>query len=320
MKMTGKKKLVGTFLIVGTIAICLILLLNRGGTPKVDRYEARDGDTIKAQFSDGSSVLIRYAAVNAPGNSKTHVQTLGKTAFEFNKELIQNAQDAGNLIVDLKPTDEGNNGKDRDDRPLAHVFVGEERSAENNVEVRLVAKGYARLDVRNPCDKDISNGEDFDVRHAEDLIAAQIETAMARRGWWGEDDEYADSDLIIAAIKQWSDDEIVYIINRGSEPVNLAARWKLIDASGSDRNTLVLSDYLIDECFLPPGGLFRIHSGSVATGRRGEHTPCGESEVDFYWTGNEIWDQDGDEGTLYGPDSASKVYSYTYPLTDDYWQ
>ena len=105
---------------------------------------------------------------------------------------------------------------------------------------------------------------------------------MHRRGWWGEDDKYKDSDLIIAAIKQWSDDEIVYIINRGSEPINLAAKWKLIDASGSERNKLVLSDYLTDECLLPPGGLLRIHSGSLAKGRGGEHTPFGESEIDFY--------------------------------------
>jgi len=316
MKMTGKKKLVGMFLIVGTLAVCLILVLNHGGTPKVDHYEVIDGDTIKAQFSDGSSILIRYVAVNTPA----HSQTLGKTAGEFNQGLIQSAQAAGNLVVDLKPTDEGNNGEGRDDRPLAHVFVGEERNVEDNVEVRLVAKGYARLDVRNPNDKNIANGEDFDVRYAEELIAAQIEAAMARRGWWGEDDEYADSDMIIAAIKQWSDDEIVYIINRGPEPVNLAAEWKLIDASGSERNTLVFSDYLIDECLLPPGGLFRIHSGSVATGRRGEYGTCGESEVDFYWTGNEIWSQDADIGILYRPNSATAVYSYIYPLTDDYWK
>ncbi len=316
MKMPGKKKVVVTFLIVGTLAICLILVLNRGGTPKVDRYEAIDGDTIKAYLSDGSSFLIRYAAVNAPGNPQVHVQTLGKTAFEFNKALIQNAQDAGNLIIELKPTDEGNNGKDRDGRPLAHVFVGGGRSAEDNVEVRLVAKGYARLDVRKPCDKDIANGQDFDVRYAEDLIAAQIEAAMARRGWWGEDDEYVESNVIIAAIKQWSDDEIVYIINRGSEPVNLAAEWKLKDASGSEKNTLVFSDYLIDECFLPPGGLFRIHSGPIATGRGGEHTPCGEPEMDFYWTGHKIWNQDKDTAWLH--DAAGiLIYDYVYRLDWD---
>jgi len=316
MKITGKKKLVGTLLIVGALAICVVLLLNRSNTPKLNHYEAIDGDTIKAHVSDDSSILIRYVAVNTPGLS----QTLGKTAWEFNKKLIKNAQDTGNLIVELKPSDEDNNGKDRDNRPLAHVFVDGERNVKDNVEVRLVAKGYARLDVRNPNDKKIANGDDFDVRYAEALVAAQIEAAMARRGWWGEDDEYVDSDLIIAAIKQWSDDEIVYIINRGPEPINLAAEWKLIDASGSERNTLVLSDYLSDECFLPAGGLLRIHSGSVATGRGGEHTPFGESEVDFYWTGNEIWDQGGDIGTLYDPNTEDVVYSYTYPLTTDYWK
>jgi len=311
MKMTGKKKLVGTFLIVGTLAICLILVLNRGGTPKVDRYEAIDGDTIKAQFSDGSSILIRYAAVNTPARS----QTLGTTAWEFNEGLIQSAQAAGNLVVDLKPTDEGNNGKDRDGRPLAHVFVGGERSAEGNVEVRLVAKGYARLDIRNPCDKDIANGQDFDVRYAEDLIAAQIEAAMARRGWWGEDDEYADSDLIIAAIKQWSDDEIVYIINRGSEPVNLTDGWRLEDYA---EQQLFFSNF--PDCVLPPGGLLRVHSHSAAKEKKGTLKYRTDTEIDLYWRGDPIWNQDEDIGILYEPNNASEVYFYTYPLTTDYWR
>ncbi len=315
MKLTGKRKLVGTFLIVGTLAICLILVLNRGGTPKVDRYEVTDGDTIKAHLSDGNSFLIRYAAVNAPGNPQGHVQTLGKTAFDFNKELIQNAQDAGNLIVNLKPTDEGNNGKDRDGRPLAHVFVGGERSAEDNVEVRLVAKGYARLDVRQPCDKDIANGKDFDVRYAEDLITAQIEAAMARRGWWGEDDEYADSDLIIAAIKQWSDDEIVYIINRGSEPVNLTDGWRLEDYAG---HPLFFSNF--PDCVLPPGGLLRVHSHSAAKEKKGTLKYRTDTEIDLYWRGDPIWNQDEDIGILYEPNNASEVYFYTYPLTTDYWR
>jgi len=316
MKMTGKKKLIGTFLIVGTLAICLALLLNRGGTPKVNRYEATDGDTIKAQFSDGSSVLIRYAAVNAPGNPKKHIQTLGKTAFEFNKALIENAQDAGNLIVDLKPTDERNNGKDPHGRPLAHVFVGGGRSAENNVEVRLVAKGYARLDVRNPNDKNIANGQDFDVRYANALIAAQIEAAMARRGWWGEDDEYADSDLIIAAIKQWSDDEIVYIINRGAEPINLTDGWQLEDKA---EHQLFFRKF--PDCILPPGGLLRVHSYSASRDKKGTLEYRTDAEIDLYWRGDPIWNQEKAEiGILYGPNSEDAVYSYTYPLTNDYWK
>jgi len=312
MKLTGKKKLVGTFLIVGTLAICLILVLNRGGTPKVDRYEAIDGDTIKAQFSDGSSILIRYAAVNTPARS----QTLGTTAWEFNEGLIQSAQAAGNLIVDLKPTDEGNNGEDRDDRLLAHVFVGKERNVEDNVEVRLVAKGYARLDVRNPNDKNVANGQDFDVHYAENLIAVQIEAAMARRGWWGEDDEYADSDLIIAAIKQWSDDEIVYIINRGTEPIDLTDGWRLEDDAGQQ---LFFRNF--PDCVLPPGGLLRVHSNSAAKEKKGTLKYRTDAEIDLYWRGDPIWNQEKKEiGILYGPNSTTAVYSYIYPLTDDYWK
>ncbi len=312
MKMTGKKKLIGAFLIVGALAICLTLLLNRGGTPKVNRYEATDGDTIRAQFSDGSSVLIRYAAVNTPGIS----QTLGKTAFEFNKALIENAQDAGNLIVDLKPTDGRNNGKDPHGRPLAHVFVGGERSPENNVEVRLVAQGYARLDVRKPNDKNIANGQDFDVRYAEDLIAAQIDAATARSGWWGEDDEYADSDLITAAIKQWSDDEIVYIINRGSEPIDLTDGWRVEDNAG---HPLFFREF--PDCILHPGGLLRVHSYSASKDKKGTLEYRTGAEIDLYWRSDPIWNQEKQEiGTLYGPNSEDAVYSYTYPLTNDYWK
>jgi hypothetical protein len=123
-------------------------------------------------------------------------------------------------------------------------------------------------------------------------------------------------DAIIAAIKQWSEDEIVYIVNRGKEPINLAAGWRLKDASGSERGTLDFSDYLTGECPLPPGGLLRVHSGSIATGRGGEHTPCGEPEIDFYWTGHHIWDQDGDKAWLYRPD-GSLAYYYYYPLDWD---
>jgi len=292
------------------------LVLNRGGAPKVDHYETIDGDTIKAHLSDGKSFLIRYAAVNAPGNPKTHIKTLGTTAFEFNKELIENAQDTGTFIVDLKPTDEGNNGKDPHGRLLAHAFVDGRRSAENNVEVRLVAKGYARLDVIKPNDKDIANGDDFDVRYAEDLIAAQIEAAMARRGWWGEDDECADSDLIIAAIKQWSDDEIVYIINRGNEPIDLTDGWLLEDDAGQQ-----LFFRKFPDCVLPPRGLLRVHSYSAAEEKKGTLEYRTDAEIDLYWRGDPIWNQDKKEiATLYGPDSASEVYSYTYPLTTDYWR
>ncbi len=118
---------------------------------------------------------------------------------------------------------------------------------------------------------------------------------------------------MIAAVTQWSDDEVVYVLNRGEQPIDLAQGWILKDGSGSDRNALDLSDHLIGECLLPPGGVLRIHSGSVATGRGGEHSRCDQQTIDFYWTGHRIWDQGKDEARLYAPD-GTLIDTYTYPL------
>lgn len=315
MKLRGKKKLLGAVIIFGALAISLILVLNRSGAPRVNHYEATDGDTIKALLSDGDSFLIRYAAVNAPGNPQGHVQTLGRMAFELNKKLIQDAQETGNLIVDLKPSDQGNKGEDTHKRPLAHVFVGTPENFDNSVEVRLVSEGYARLDVRDPNDTNIASGKDFDVRYANPLITAQIQAAMDRKGWWGKDDEYADSDVVIAVIKQWSDDEIVYIINRGTEPIDLAAGWRLVDGANHE---LLFSDF--PGCVIAPRGLLRVHSNSAANEKKGKIEHQSDTQADVYWRGDAIWNQDGDMGTLYGPHNANAVYSYTYPLRTDYWK
>lgn len=314
------KKIIGLIVLVGALTICLVLVLNRGGTPKVVHISSvKDGDTVEAKLSNGDTIDIRYASINAPGRS----QTLGKTAWEFHEKLIQKA---GNLVVDLKPVDKDESGKDSYGRPLAHVFLNEERTAGNNIGVRLVSEGYARLDVRKPCDEDIASGKDFDVLYAEELIAAQIEAAMNRQGWWGEDDKYAESDVIIAAIKQWSSDEIVYIINRGNEPINLANSWNLVDKKHEEdqpKHELVFSVFCSEGCVLPPGGLLRVHSGSAVNGvngKKGELEYRTESEIDLYWWRSPVWNQDGDIGILYGPDSEEEVYSYMYPLTAGYWK
>lgn len=271
---------------------------------------ARDGDTILVEFSDGSGrrEWVRCASINAPGLD----QCFGKEARRCNEDLIK-GQD---LWLELNPADD--DYRRAQGRLLGHVFLSPHRTQTSSVAVQLVAAGYARLEVRDPNDYDISNGEDFDVRYANWIIPAQIEAATARDGWWGRCDDYMDLDVIIAAIKQWSDDEIAYIVNRGDDPIDLAAGWKLWDEAGKEgdeRSThrLDFSDHLIDECLLQPGGLLRVHSGSVATGRGGEHTPCNELEMDFYWTGHNIWNQDKDEGYLYDPDD-NLVYHYLYPL------
>ena len=300
------KRVLWLFLLVVTFTSSLALHAQQAELQPVRGIRAKDGDTIVVEFPDGTREQVRYASINAPGLD----QCLGAEAQRENEALIKGKA----LWLELNPT---NDGYERaQDRLLAHVFLTPVQTPSSSVSVLLVAQGLARLDVREPVDREIREGKDFDAQYADWIVAVQTEAAKARRGWWGVCDDYAESELLIAAIKQWSDDEIVYIVNRGSESVNLAAEWKLRDASGSERNALDFSDYLIGKCLLPPGGLLLVHSGSVATGRGGEHAACGEPEMDFYWTGYTIWDQDKDEAWLYDPEGGL-IYDYVYPLDWD---
>jgi len=301
--MIMSKKVLLSILLFVVLACSLILNGETSDLLPVQGIRAKDGDTIVVAFSDGTREEVRYASINAPGLD----QCFGEEAKDYNEAFIKGKD----LWIELDPIDDGH--ERAQDRLLAHAFLVPARTQTSSVSALMVAAGMARLDVFNPSDTTIRNGDDFSVRYADFIIAAQIEAATARRGWWGECDNYTESDLIIAAIKQWSDDEIVYIVNRGSESVNLAAEWRLHDASGSERNVLDFSDYLIGKCLLPPGGLLRIHSGPIATSRAGEHTACGESEVNFYWTGHKIWNQDKDTAWLYDP-AGGLIYDYVYYL------
>ena len=300
------KKVFLSILLFVVLAYSLIL---NGGTSDlllVQGIRAKDGDTIVVAFPDGTREDVRYASINAPGFD----QCFGEEARDYNEALIKGRD----LWIEPNPIDDGY--ERAQDRLLAHVFLSPARTQTSSVSALMVAAGMARLDVFNPSDTAIRNGDGFSVRYANFIIAAQIEAASARQGWWKECDNYTESDLIIAAIRQWSDDEIVYIVNRGPESVNLAAAWTLQDSLRSKRNTLDFSDYLIWKCLLPPGGLLRVHSGSIATGRGGEHTTCGEPEVDFYWTGHKIWNQDKDTAWLYDP-AGGLIDNYVYHLDWD---
>jgi hypothetical protein len=47
----------------------------------------------------------------------------------------------------------------------------------------------------------------------------------------------------------------------------------------------------------------RVHSGSgITEEQRKTHTPCSEEEIDIYWTGNRIWDNDGYVAKLFDSD------------------
>ncbi len=294
------------YLVMLLLAVVGLTTQGAGSLIEVQGLWAIDGDTIMVEFEWGREE-IRYVSVNAPRNGAC----LGAEASLANDQLIRGKT----LWLELDSLN-GEYRRDRNRRLLAHIFLAPVQTPSASVSVLLVAQGLARLDVRDPIDREIREGKDFDVRYADWIIAVQTEAATAWRGWWGECDPYQDSDLVIAAIKQWTD-ETVYIVNRGAEPINLAEGWSLKDRKN---NKLIFAERLIGECLLPPGGILRVHSGPIATGRGGEHTPCGEAEIDWYWTGGKIWDNRGDEEAWLRKSEVGEepqtIYYYSYPLGD----
>jgi endonuclease YncB( thermonuclease family)/outer membrane murein-binding lipoprotein Lpp len=266
---------------------------------------AIDGDTILVEF-EGRREKVRYASVNA---LKHDAPCLGEETRLANDQLIKGEA----LWLDLDFQD-GKYRRDLYQRLLAHVFLAPVQTPSASVSVLLVAQGLARLDVRDPHDREILEGKDFDVRYADWIVEAQVKAARARVGWWGVCDSYRDSDLVIAAIKQWTD-ETVYIVNRGTEPIDLEEGWSLADP----KRQLIFAEFLPSACLLPPGGVLRVHSGPVCTGRKGDHTLCNESVIDWCWIGNCVWDKSGDEAWLRKSDAGEEsqtIYYYLYPLND----
>lgn len=268
---------------------------------------AIDGDTILVEF-EGHREEIRYVSVNAPRIDAC----LGEQARLANDQLVKGKT----LWLELDAQN-GEYRRDRNRRLLAHVFVEPVQTQSASVSVLLAAQGLALLDVWNPHDAEILAGLDFDVRYADWIITAQIEAAMAGRGWWGECDPYRDSDLIIAAIKHWTD-ETVYVVTRRQEGVDLAAGWKLT-SDPQQTQTLDFSR-VAASLVLSPGWVLRIHSGPIATGRGGDHhIQPDERTIDCYWIGRKIWRNTGDEAWLIRSvpeEEPLKSYHYSYQLRE----
>jgi len=294
--------------------ICLAMLLAIGLTPhgsgaliEATGLWAIDGDTIMVELR-GRREEIRYASVNAPRNNAC----LGEEARLANERLIKGKP----LWLEFDPQD-GEYRRDRNRRLLAHVFLDPVQTPSASVAVLLVSQGLARLDVENPHDGNIGARQDFDVRYADWIAAAQIEAATARRGWWGECDPYRDSELVIAVIEQWTD-ETVYIVNRGDEELDLAVGWRL--TSDPPRTQTLDFSRFTQTLVLPPGWVLRVHSGPIARRRGREyHIRRDERAIDWYWTGHKIWRSASDIAELIVVDPGKEprtVYRYEYPLRD----
>ena len=258
---------------------------------------AIDGDTVVVEIS-GEREEVRLMGID----SVELEECLGAEAVEFVQGLITRP-----IWLELDP-EKGFERRDRNDRLLAHVFLAPEQTPGTSLAVNLVREGFAKLDIRDV--KDIWGEDHFDIRYAPWIIQAQIAASLDRRGWWGQCDPFAAADLVIAAIKHWGNDEIVYILNQGEVPLDLAAGWVLTSLPSQ---TLDFGRYT-RELPLPPGWILRVHTGPLNSGRKGEYVVDQEAKViDWYWTGRKIWRREGDVARLIL--GGTVMYEYRYPAS-----
>jgi endonuclease YncB( thermonuclease family) len=293
-------------------ALSLLLLLLTGSAlnslnlvgqaPSVESEEVRvaevlDGDSIEVFRPDGTRERVRYTAISAPELN----QSFGEEARRHNAELV-----AGKRIWLEWQEHKGKSTKDRNGRLLGYVYLDKGRT--QPVILELVRSGHARIEIRGVSDS--TPDDDFRLKWLKELIDAQVEAVKARQGWWEKEDSYAASDLVIVFIRFWGPDEVVYIVNRGKEPVNLAEDFMLQDAEVKNK---VSFRRLVGPgpCFLPPGGLLRVHSSRAATDKKDLFPKTGGREMNCYWTGKPVWNNTGDEAFLKSPD-GEVISKYVY--------
>lgn len=269
--------------------------------------DVKDGDTFRVRLPDQSVIDVRYMGMSAPELGLE----LGPRSQERNEELLTN----GTVWLELESTTDGFLA-DRDGRVLAHVFVEQDGAALILVQEQLVREGLAMLDLRGLIDRDLVPGA-FPIRYVQQLINAQIDAASERRGLWSLPAFSPGSDLVIAAIKFWSYEETVWLINRGGTRIELAEDWVLKDNHAMEhegsRNILKFRRYFGPSCILPSGGILKIHTGpDTPQEKRGTYSGCGTRQIELWWFGHRIWDTTGDTCFLLAPDGVGYCH-YTYP-------
>ena len=271
--------------------------------------QVNDGDSIEVRLPDGTTDTIRYLGIDAPDEGAP----LAEAARDSNGLLVQGKE----IWLEVEAQGEGFL-RDRDGRLLSWVFAGTARTTP--VQVALIREGLAVLDVREVVDRELAAGC-FSVRYADLLLQAQLEAVFDRRGLWGLAPFCPAVDFLVAAIKHWGDVEEVYLINRGSEAVDLAADWVLMDESAyqrrlegkTGRNQIRFAEVFGPNCSLPPGGMLVIRTGpGIPESERKTLQGCGTSPVLLNWFGYQMWDNDGDVAYLYAPDGAL-MCTFRYP-------
>lgn len=273
----------------------------------------KDGDSISVRLPDGPNLDVRYMAVSAPELK----DELGPQAKDRNEVLV----DGSHVWLEVEVVDGGYRWVDRG-RVLAYVFLDEARS--RLVQEMLISEGLATVYLPGIIDRELVPGA-FPIRYADQLLAAQVEAARERRGLWQLPDFYPERDVVVAAVKFWGDVEVVYIVNRGLVAIDFGQRWVLMDKDAYEKwqkgerplNRLEFSALLGPSCQLLPGKVLLVRNGSgIPEKDRNRVQGCGISDVVLNWFGRTVWDNDGDEVFLYGPDET--LWSgFRYPWKSD---
>ena len=153
--------------------------------------------------------------------------------------------------------------------------------------------------------KDDTPSDAFGVKRLDELVAAQLEAASSRAGWWGQGDPHTASEFIVCFIKFWGRDEVAWLLNRGKIPIDLALAWQLSDQD--EANSVLLAQRIPGgKLLLPAGAVCRVHTGS---GTNLSTVPANDQAVDLQWKRTRVWNNTGDRATLR---DATGVIIYTY--------
>jgi micrococcal nuclease len=228
--------------------------------------EVVDGDTLVVRLPGGTVERLRLVGINAPEDG----ECLADEATQRLADLVGGR--TVTLVVDRSD-------RDRYDRLLRHVLVGERSAGE-----ALVAEGLA-----------LSRAYPPDTTDQASLDAAQARAEAEGVGLWAPDacGPAAGEAVVVGAVNadppgdesQAPNEEWVEVRNEGGRPVDLTG-WGVRDESASHR-------YGFPDGFrLPAGAAVRLHTG------------CGpDTATDLHWcvSGSAVWNNDGDTAFLTDP-------------------
>lgn len=269
--------------------------------------EVVDGDMIHLWriANEPPLVKVRLLGVEAPELMKHEPYSEESSAIL--KELV----DKRPVWIEPESDAEGREVRDRNGRLLAWVYLDKVETRPLGVD--LVEKGACKVGPRGL--KNQIPAGDSRLKWLRELVRAQLEACRERRGLWGLSENDDGSPLAVVFIKFWGDSEAVYLVNRGTAPLDLSA-WEIHDSRGQSIK--------LERCtreggargglLLSPGKVCAVRSGQPRA-RADDDPALLECEVLLNAMGaRRVWDNDGDEAHLF--EGETKRFTYVYAGTE----